>query len=328
MAREMALAGVSKEELQPDLRPEEPQTPKEKFQNFWYYYKWWVFAAIALLVIIFIGVYQMVTTVKPDYMLTLVTKASIESESIKGMEEELAKYGDDLNGDGKIVVDVENLPLAQYVGGTKSPAAEMNSQKLMAYMVSADSMFFAFDADCYSEYLEKLTDSSGTAVFFDELSVKGVGYDEENHYWNWSQSDYSASYWGVDMPKDLYFGVRIMGGSASGEKVQTRHDTCSLLLEQFIENQSSSNGNVKNTTKGNRKTYSEMKDGTWMCDGVSYKYRLEISGKLHNAAKEQTYVYLSNLPSITFEQAWKASGLSSDTSDYFDSEEAVLVELR
>lgn len=30
---------------------------------------------------------------------------------------------------------------------------------------------------------------------------------------------------------------------------------------------------------------------------------------------------------ITFEQAWKASGLSSNMDDYFDIDEAVLVEL-
>ena len=40
------------------------------------------------------------------------------------------------------------------------------------------------------------------------------------------------------------------------------------------------------------------------------------------------FVYLSNLPDISFEQAAKASGLSSDTADYFDAEDAVLVELR
>lgn len=37
----------------------------------------------------------------------------------------------------------------------------------------------------------------------------------------------------------------------------------------------------------------------------------EISGRMPNAAKNSTFVYLSNLPEISFEQAWKASGLSS-----------------
>ena len=71
----------------------------------------------------------------------------------------------------------------------------------------------------------------------------------------------------------------------------------------------------------------EMSDGTWQCDGHIYKYRLEISGRLSNAVKDSTYIYLSNIEDITFEQAWKASGLSSNMDDYFDIDEAVLVEL-
>ena len=43
---------------------------------------------------------------------------------------------------------------------------------------------------------------------------------------------------------------------------------------------------------------------------------------------DSVFVYLSNLPDISFEQAAKASGLSSDTADYFAAEDAVLVELR
>ena len=61
-----------------------------------------------------------------------------------------------------------------------------------------------------------------------------------------------------------------------------------------------------------------MSDGTWQCDGHIYKYRLEISGRLSNAVKDSTYIYLSNIEDITFEQAWKASGLSSNMDDYFD----------
>ena len=58
------------------------------------------------------------------------------------------------------------------------------------------------------------------------------------------------------------------------------------------------------TIEGNMKTYSEMSDGTWQCDGHIYKYRLEISGRLSNAVKDSTYIYLSNIEDITFEQAW------------------------
>ncbi len=85
---------------------------------------------------------------------------------------------------------------------------------------------------------------------------------------------------------------------------------------------------VKRSIKGNFKTYEEMLDGTWRCDGRAYAYRLEIKGQLNQAACDSVYVYLSNRPSITFEQAWRASGLSSSMADYFSLDEAVLVETR
>lgn len=74
-------------------------------------------------------------------------------------------------------------------------------------------------------------------------------------------------------------------------------------------------------------TYYEMSDGTWKTDKHAYQYRLEITGRLHSAVKDTTYIYLSNIEDITFEQAWKASGLSSLTTDYFNVEDAVLVEM-
>ena len=85
---------------------------------------------------------------------------------------------------------------------------------------------------------------------------------------------------------------------------------------------------VINTIDGNMRTYHELSNGTWECNEHIYKYRLEIKGTMPNAAKKSTFVYLSNIESISFDRAWKAAGLSSNMNDYFDINEAVLVELR
>ncbi len=84
---------------------------------------------------------------------------------------------------------------------------------------------------------------------------------------------------------------------------------------------------VRDTVEGNMKTYLEMADGTWMCDGYPYQYRLEIKGRMPNAAADSTFVYLSNIEEISFEKAYMAAGLSSNQDDYFSPEEAVLVEM-
>ena len=75
--------------------------------------------------------------------------------------------------------------------------------------------------------------------------------------------------------------------------------------------------------------YSQNADGTWVCEGspYKYKYKLEITGRMPNASRDSTFVYLSNSEDITLEQAWKAAGFSSNMNDYFDIEDAVLVEM-
>lgn len=68
--------------------------------------------------------------------------------------------------------------------------------------------------------------------------------------------------------------------------------------------------------------YYEMSDGTWKTDDYTYQYRLEITGRNKAAVKGSTFVFLSNIEDITFEQAWKASGFSSNMDDYFKEADA------
>ena len=74
--------------------------------------------------------------------------------------------------------------------------------------------------------------------------------------------------------------------------------------------------------------YYEMSDGTWKTDDYTYQYILEVTGRMNNADKDSTFVFLSNIKDITFEQAWKASGLSSNMDDYFKEEDAKLVAMK
>ena len=69
----------------------------------------------------------------------------------------------------------------------------------------------------------------------------------------------------------------------------------------------------------------EMSDGTWKTDEYTYQYRLEITGRMNNAVKDSTFIFFSNIEDITFDQAWKAAGFSSNMDDYFDVEDAKFV---
>lgn len=63
----------------------------------------------------------------------------------------------------------------------------------------------------------------------------------------------------------------------------------------------------------------------WRAGGYTYKYRLEITGRMHNAAKNTTYIVLSNTKNLTFDMMWKTSGYSSLSDDYIDPAVAMIV---
>lgn len=74
--------------------------------------------------------------------------------------------------------------------------------------------------------------------------------------------------------------------------------------------------------------YYEMSDGTWKTDNYTYQYRLEITGRMNHAEKDSTFIFLSNIKDITFEQAFLASGFSSNMDDYFKEEDAKFVAMK
>ncbi len=96
----------------------------------------------------------------------------------------------------------------------------------------------------------------------------------------------------------------------------TYEKTDASLVESFFDE-----GEIVTTVE-----YYELSDGSYRTEsGHSYKYRLVIEGRMHLAARDSTYVVLSNSKDITFDQAWKAAGYSSNLDDYFNPEDAVIV---
>lgn len=116
---------------------------------------------------------------------------------------------------------------------------------------------------------------------------------------------------------DKYFEIVDVSFGEAPDVVKTYDATPEDKITEYIKN-----GELCYSS-----TYYEMSDGTWKVKELpyTYKYRLELTGRLHNAVKDSTYIILSNRKDITFEQAWKASGLSSNTEDYFDTKDAIIV---
>ena len=122
-------------------------------------------------------------------------------------------------------------------------------------------------------------------------------------------------------PEQDAFSPSIIVPAGSQEElsvVKTYEVTDSELAAEYFEN-----NKLVTMVK-----YYEMSDGTWKTDDYTYQYRLEITGRMGGAVKDSTFVYLSNIEDISFEQAWKSAGFSSSMSDYFKEEDAKLVAMK
>lgn len=82
---------------------------------------------------------------------------------------------------------------------------------------------------------------------------------------------------------------------------------------------------VVESIPGQYRTYYRLRDGSWKTEGRIYQYRHHISGTMPDGT-DATFVYLSNLETISFEQAYQASGFGDDPNGFFPPEDAILVD--
>lgn len=127
-------------DVKPDVKRE--LTPEEKRKNWWDYHKFHVVAGIVLLSILGSMVWNALHQVKPDYQIAYVGTKALPDDTASAIEAGFAALGEDLNGDGQIVVQ-----LMQYASSDgDDPQMTMAVQsKLMADLTGCESYFFLLE---------------------------------------------------------------------------------------------------------------------------------------------------------------------------------------
>lgn len=235
MAREWALRGLSEEELKPSPKIESPQTPKGKFENYWYHYKWHTIGGVLLSIVLTVMIWQLATRDNPDYRLAIVTNGYMSDAAREKIETTFQKYGRDIDGDGKTEVSAEVLTL-----GADGQYAMANRTKFIAYLSAGDVMFFAFDKQTYES--DVLTLEKEGFKFFDKLGIEADGVEEQGRYWNWKDSALRKDKVMEGTPEDMYFGVRSVSGTSENKSSKKMHDQCLELLKAFLTGATQDNG--------------------------------------------------------------------------------------
>lgn len=157
-----------------DVQPREHRqlTPAEKRKNWWHYHKWHVAAGIVLAGIAVSWVCNAlgVGQTKPDYQIAYVGKNILPDDTAAAIESAFAASGEDLNGDGKVTVR-----LNQYPSGGGDPQLTASAEvSLMADILERDSYFFLLeDPAAFQRNYKTLRRLDGTLP--EESDVSGDG---------------------------------------------------------------------------------------------------------------------------------------------------------
>lgn len=133
MAREGYLVNAGEDSIHDpaaEKKAEETdRTPRGKWNNFWYYHKIHVIiGAVAAVFAAFI-ISSSLHTVHPDYNVAMIVQHYYPDAVTDAIGKEMEKYGKDLNGDGKVVVQVNQyyFPPSDASGGTSGGSASVLS---------------------------------------------------------------------------------------------------------------------------------------------------------------------------------------------------------
>lgn len=118
-------------------------TKKEKFQNWLYYNKWWLVVGAIIIWVVGSMLWNMlgIGKVRPDYRIAYVGSRKLTEETVEALENALAAFGEDVNGDGRVAVE-----LTQHISGNE------NSTDNVMYGYASEITILADITECQSTF--------------------------------------------------------------------------------------------------------------------------------------------------------------------------------
>ena len=155
--RQKELVEARKAKLDPSAaapvaeKEETVLTFEQKFQNFWYYNKWFVLIGIFLVIMLSITISQCATREKFDYQIVLYSYDTYMPAETEVLKRELAAFGEDLNGDGEVKVQIIDCSFGKDETADSKGAKR---QKLTALLASNDdALIFIVEEESF-KFLE------------------------------------------------------------------------------------------------------------------------------------------------------------------------------
>ena len=203
-----------------DVKPEEEKvlTREEKWRNWWYYHKWHVVICIFCLIIMVNIGYDMAYNAmnEPDYKIAYVGKTALPEDTVEALEAAIASLGEDLNGNGKVQVELLSYELLDEESMDENSAERgyNTSMLLLMNIETVESMIFLLeDPAAFSADYPVLTRVDGTKT--EETPDSDVPT-----YYRWADCPVLT---GLDLGT---FEIPVVGGMAEGDSQLAMENIC------------------------------------------------------------------------------------------------------
>ena len=129
---------------------------KKKVENFFYYYKFHVLLGAFVLFFLIIFIRDMVTKIEYDYSIAFLGDYSLTEKDSQAFQTSCQKHADDLNGDGKIHVQLSDYscPDEEDDGFDPQVFAAMQT-RFIVDVQEGTSMIFFLNQEKYEDYKDE-----------------------------------------------------------------------------------------------------------------------------------------------------------------------------
>ena len=177
------MAWVTKDSVEQYETPESKKeyTKQEKAANWWHYHKLYVGIAVIAVVLVVWMVHDVVTRVRPDYRVGYVGSSNLPTDTVTALENTLAAYCDDRNGDGKVVVELVqyNLDFDSESENTDAYTQMADVTRLSADLSSEDGPYIFIMQD--TDYAQRFAETTGDLQYLDGTMPDTENVDENDN---------------------------------------------------------------------------------------------------------------------------------------------------
>lgn len=218
----LKLKKMQSGELDAGPKPSEvaaPLTFKDKVKNIWYHDKLAIIIVVMLTVAIALLVTQCATKTKYDATIVLFNYTFTGDSVCDKMEEYLKPFCEDINGDGKINVNVVNCSLSGTENNQQNYSKRLSLQSIQASDSSA--LLYITDEHSYKELNEKIN-------FFEGEPVK---FNEDFYEYCLNESGMFV------VPKNLQISCRVIKGTSieNGKDIDLHYNHAQSILNKINE---------------------------------------------------------------------------------------------